>query len=1163
MVVNFDDDTVSMLLNDGSGLYAPPVAFATGVQPRSLAVADFNGDNIPDVATSNTHTDGDISILLGDGKGGLLAPVSVPTPGPLRAIRAGDLNRDGVMDLAVTDFAPPGVTVLLGIVPPVSEFTSPPGEFSKLVKNGDGSFTRTLENGTVIEFDSAGLMTSVTDRNGNATTYRYDGSDRLTSVTDPMGLITTLAYGAGQVTITDPAARVTTLTVDGNGDLSQIQDPDLTTRNFTYDAEHVMETKTSKRGFATSYLYDFAGANTQANLPDSSTRLLSPSRVVGLIDTSGGLGTEGNPAPISRPEDVMATFTDGNNHVTTFELDKFGGTLSRTDALGRNVSFVRDGNGNTTQSVAPNGAITEFTYDARGNVIAQRDAVGDPLERESTFEYEPTFNLITKITEPGPDSTTFNYDANGNLIEVIDAASTRTTLAYADPNCPGLMTSQTQAVGLPEESTVTFIYDAITCDRTQTIDPLGNNTVMEYDSAGNMIGMTDAELRVSRTTYDAMNRRVKVIDATNSNPDPACGSAGVTCFAHDGVGNLISITDANGNVTTFDYDVQNRLIAQTDPLLNVETRSYDDQGNLRFITDREGQIIEFQYDDGNRRIAKIMEPGTANEVVRGFGYDLAGNLTSLADADSALTMGYDLLGRSTSTSTAGSPAQPSVMLTSTYDSHDNRLTLTDPTGQSTFIYDMLDRLTDITNPSLQSATVGYDALGRQSSVTLPNGVVTTLVYDADSRLLFVNHDFGPTSVASFAYGHDKVDNRTSLDQTRSAVTVTPALVYVYDSIDRLTDATNALPAMGDETFTYDPVGNRLNRDGQTADAIFGAANRLLEDDEFTYAYDLNGNLVMRTDKLTLDVTSYTYDAENRLARIDFPGGSFAAYRYDGIGRRIEKNVDGVIKRFVYDREDILLEYDGPGALVARYTHGPGTDQPLMMQRDLDVSGTFDAGESFYYHADDLGSIIDITDENGAVVRAYVYDSYGTIISEAGTLESPFTYTGREFDVESGLYYYRARYYDPRNGRFITEDPIGHNGGPNHYIYAIDNPIRFVDPSGLSGKDIVAMLDLAIVTQRDLPVPGRIGVINLWGYDGMYIPFTMVILLDVRFEAPKLGCPDITQLFRTIVHESIHKREGGWDAFTRPLTHPDIYNEADRRTRDAMPLINKYCENQCG
>ena len=278
-----------------------------------------------------------------------------------------------------------------------------------------------------------------------------------------------------------------------------------------------------------------------------------------------------------------------------------------------------------------------------------------------------------------------------------------------------------------------------------------------------------------------------------------------------------------------------------------------------------------------------------------------------------------------------------------------------------------------------------------------------------------------------------------MTQQRSAVAVKPLLNYSYDDLNRLVQATNPLLTLPDETFNFDPVDNRLMRDSQTTQSIFDAANRLVEDDDFTYAYDANGNLTQKTDKAG-DLTAYTYDAENQLTRIDFPSGGFAEYRYDGLGRRIEKSVNGTATRYVYDNEDILLQSDGANTLMARYTNGPGIDKPLIMDRDLDTSGTFEDKERFSYQADGLGSITELTDSTGTVVQAYVYDSFGQIVQQVGIEPNPYTYTGRELDVESGLYFMRTRYYDAATGRFISADVILDIANP-HKVQSTDHGSR--------------------------------------------------------------------------------------------------------------------------
>ena len=232
-------------------------------------------------------------------------------------------------------------------------------------------------------------------------------------------------------------------------------------------------------------------------------------------------------------------------------------------------------------------------------------------------------------------------------------------------------------------------------------------------------------------------------------------------------------------------------------------------------------------------------------------------------------------------------------------------------------------------------------------------------------------------------------------------------------------------------------------------------------EEFCFGYDLNGNLIEKQQKIggacTGAITEYTYNPENQLIQVAVDGNPIADYRYDALGRRIQKETTVGTQKYIYDGVDIVLEYDASDQLQASYLHSLNIDEPLLMRRDENANGAFEAGENFYYQADRLGSILALTDEIGAVAESYVYQGFG----EASSLDSngleldpsvrignPYAFTAREFESQSGLYYYRARYYDPQYGRFIQEDPIGVDSGEgNLYRYVFNSPINFVDPNG--------------------------------------------------------------------------------------------------------------------
>ena len=1043
-----------------------------------------------------------------------------------------------------------------------ADFSAPPSEYSTLKRNLDGTYTRRLKDGTTYQFTVQGYQTSMADRNGNTTTYTYNGSNQLTTITDPAGQVTTLSYsGSRLATITDPSGRVTQLTHDSAGNLTTVDATDQTQQRFAYDAQHRLTQRTDARNQVYAYQFDHAGRLQRATLPGGAFREIRPTELTAVPNLAAGQGTPANPATITQPPVVQATYKDAKGQTTTFETDTIGRVTKQIDPLNRTTTITRDPQGNPLVITRPNNAVTTMTYDAKGNLLTSTEQA---IAATTTFTYEPTFNQVTRITDPKGNQTNITYDVKGNPLTITDADNKVTQFFY---NAQGLLTETRDAL-YPANPATTFTYDALGRLLTTT-DPLNRTTTLTYDNAGNVATSTDALTRVTTFQYDQKNRLKQVTD-------PATG---VTTYTYDGNGNLLTVKDAKNQTTTFAYDDRNRLISTTDPLGKVEAYEYDGNDNLtKRITPKLDQIL-FAYDPVNQLLSKTL-PGAQ---VASYTYSTVGNLLTVTDPDSALTMSYDQASRLLTTSTAGSSNQPSVTLTYTYDKNGNRLTLVDGTATNTFTYDPLNRLATLASPA-GSTTFAYDALSRRTAMTLPNGTQTTYSYDPASQVTNILHQLvsSSTQINKADYLYNPVGNRTSLTDRRGSQ------AFGYDTLDRLTSASHPLLATP-QAFAYDAVGNRT-----TGGSVVNVGNQLTADINFGYQYDDNGNLTRKTLLATGNFTQYTYDAENRLTKVEeFAVGNPTAfatstYRYDGLGRRIEKIGNGITRRYVYDGEDILLEYDGANVVQARYTHGPGIDEPLsrtpmvpgvgsghtavlastpdgvtgpVVDDGIRVNGqvsigfvfvsgpptpaigqpltatgshasvplidvttasatgtltvdlidtggiggnaplylvvrdqptnqvvssqllfaarptfasttpigtpvvvastnvsTVVAGATLFYHQDGLGTVTDLTDSAGTTAKSYSYDAYGTIVDQTGTVEQPYTYTGREFDSESGLYYYRARYYDSNLGRFLQNDPgeagLYNKGLPRNpfdrssqYAYGADSPISLIDPFG--------------------------------------------------------------------------------------------------------------------
>lgn len=896
------------------------------------------------------------------------------------------------------------------------------------------TMTDPLGHSTAYNYDQNGNQVSVQDARGNTTTYAYDALDRRTRVTTPAGMTQYSYDEGGNVTgVTDPNGNVTTYqynarnlptgttdalghsssaSYDNNGNKVSQTDFNGSTTTYAYDALDRLTSLTDALTHITSHAYDANGNRTSLTDARGNTTHYQYDALNRLTQTSYPIGSV---SYAYDKDDNRVSQTDANGQATTYVYDSRNQMTSTTNALGSTTSYAYDHTGNRTSVTNALSNATTYIYDALNRLTAQIN----PLSEASYYSYDAAGNL-TSVHMPNGNTIANTYDAANRLIGVSDVVGTVSTYAY-DGNSNRL--TETDGNG----NTTTIAYDGLN-RVTSTTDPLGHAKTYAYDSNSNLLTETDRNGNATTYVYDALNRRTTSTDAL--------GHAMTT--AYDAVGNGNSITDAKGNATTYAFDAMNRLTKETFADATTRQYIYDDAGNVLTRTDNNGEVTNYTYDQVNRLTLRDY-PITDDDH---FTYDVLGRMTAASNANAEITYTYDAVDRVTSEVLNGKTTAYS------YDIAGRKRTITYPSGrvieEHTSVRSRLDQIKD---GGSTLASWMYDAGDRPITRTYSNGVVTTYSYNANDWVSSVSHDKGATKIAQFTYAFDNEGNRLYSEKLHRA---THSEKYGYDAIYQLTSDKEGTLAGGDipspltqTQYNYDAVGNRTTvlRDAQTTTYAANNVNEytsIVDGAKTIPAFDANGNLTASGS------SNYLYDTENRLLHVS--GGPNLACTYDPLGRRIHKESGSTIVNYYYDGARVIEERDGTDNVVATYVWGTWIDDILSMKR---------GGSDYFYHQNSLGSVVALTDASGVPVERYEYDSYGNTFVSDGSgnffgefvsmLGNPYMFTGREVEPAFPLYYFRARYYDASQGRFMQRDPID---GGSQYTYAYDNPVRWRDPLGL-------------------------------------------------------------------------------------------------------------------
>ncbi len=797
------------------------------------------------------------------------------------------------------------------------------------------------------------------------------------------------------------------------------------TESKTYDDNGTVATETSASGVKTAYQYD------------------SVNRVVKATESAGGTDTVTETS--YGYEDAQIHTLNGMKDYQDLSVQttKTNGRVSEkswTDAAGQTVRsfshglytdhvFTSDGKEIATISLGTktsgDGKIALQLYDKEGKQTA---AIQNPEITKGTSD------AVVKVGNSSILQKT-EYDTKGNETTKTDGNGDQISYAYDDQN------------------------------RVTEITQGGQKTKVSYQvnsDGSTTTSVTDANGHVKQETASASG-------SVTTTSDLGDGSESITTkYTYDDRGNKLSEVYANGAKKTYEYNNRN---------LVTKTQSYDKEGT-KTLTSR------YRYDDKGQ-LSEMTDYSVSSETETAYRYT---------------EYSYDTRGRITTFTEISQNAQPTAddikahQIRYTYNENGNLSKVSYPTTKDgiqslSYIYDENGWLQEIkgelhskgqtTEKVLRSYS--YDAYGKVKEIKdyrnrLKNGaqaVQKIYTYDSFDRVKEMTYTDLETGkvMESYRYSYDKNSNITEKTEVNNYPKeekdkVNETKAYTYDALGRLTKTVTTDHKNDDRTktvtYTYDKAGNRTKEDDGTTQTAYtyNGLDQLQTatkekgtavDEVRQYSYDANGNQTDVKNTKTGQTESYTYDAENRLSKVsvtdkDGKTAVIQQNRYNGDGQRIQK-VEGS-KTTNYYYQDGVVSYTTDGENSQTSQNLIGTDGNILATQRYGSDHT----DYLLYHKDIQGSTTSLVKEDGSADATYRYTDFGeTTINGDNKAENEVCYTGGIYDHSTGLYYLNARYYNPEDGRFVTEDTYrGETAKPETghlYAYCANNPVNYVDPSG--------------------------------------------------------------------------------------------------------------------
>ncbi|MBS1891499.1 MAG: carboxypeptidase regulatory-like domain-containing protein, partial [Actinobacteria bacterium] len=809
-----------------------------------------------------------------------------------------------------------------------------------------------------------------------------------------------------------------------SGNITKITSPHGHWVKFTYDGSNRITEITDNGGQHLKYAYTGGLLTKATNAAGGATEY--------AYDAAGEMTSVTDPRGI----EYLKTSYEASGRVEK-QTTGDGAAFEFSYALGEAGKVL------STTVTDPRGSTKEDFFNSEGRTTKEVVEPGTEYEQTTSYELQPETGLLLSKTDPAGNITAYEYDGQGNPTEI------------------------TRLAGTAEEETWTASYQPGTSWMTEEVDPLGHATHFEYGTHGELLSGTDP--LGHETTYEYSGAQLSAVTdplgqtthfgytggALTSVTDPLGGTT--TSFV-DGLGRVLSVISPEGRKTRYRYDERGDVLSTTSPSGAEASFAYDADGNLVKIVAPGGGETTRSYDAMDRVVSETDPLGHTAE----WAYDPAGDLTGYTNRDGKMTAySYDPLRRLTGAAygVSGLTAESSV----SYQYNDaNRPVIIDDSasGEYGLAYDRLGEVTSVESPQ-GTIGYGYDAAGRRTTMTAPGLSTTEYSYDAANRLTGISR--GPESVSMAYDAANRLQGITLPDGVEE--------IYGRDAVGKATsiEYLHGKEELGTIDYAYGEDGlleaewgsyARVGLPEALASTTYNAANELTEREGQKLSYDAEGNLIAEGS------TEYGWNARGELTHIGGEGP--ASFSYDPFGRRVSRAAEGQTTESLYDGVNIVEEV--VGSTSTSLLTGLAPDQ---------LFSRTDEGATQSYLTDRLGSVIALAGESGKAQTEYTYEPFGSVVESGTPSLNPFRFTGREVDG-AGLEYDRARYYDPTQGRFISQDPIGFAGsGTNLYLYAGGDPLDATDWSGLCefcisipdpvqlGEDVVSTVGEAVTEAEEL------------------------------------------------------------------------------------------------